>query len=314
MKLFLKNILIFVSVISVVLILSSIVYNHIKTAYLADKNLSITPNTHILILGDSHAETAFNDSIIPNSHNVAFHAEHYLFTYFKLKKLLHANPQIDKVILSFGPHNISQSADVTIFSESRNSRSFARYFMLLNSEGVNDTYSSSQNWRTNYLKWKFGIPFQLKLEAKLIYKTIFNKPISLNDFPFIGEFYKSNEHTFNNVNTAIHAHYFADNKLLNESDLAIKYLYKIIDLTTSKGIKLYLVNTPQHKDYFNNIPDYFKNAYKKEINRIAHNYPDVIHLDLSQLKIDNSKFGDYHHVNNKGAQIVSLVLIQNLDK
>jgi len=301
MKLFLKRTLLFVLITMFVLFLSSLLYSHLKTKYLANKNLHLKPGTHILLLGDSHAETAFNDSIILHSQNIAFHAEHYLFTYFKLKKLLEANPTIDKVVLSFGPHNISQGADITIFSESRNSRSFARYFMLLDSEGVDDTYSPSQNWRTNYLKWKLGIPFQLKLEAKLIYKTIFSKPVSINDFPFNGEFYASSKHSFKKVNATIQAHYYKNNILLKESDLAIKYLYKIINLTKAKGVKLYLVNTPLHELYTNNIPDYFRKAYKKETNRIKNNYPEVIYLDFSELKIDDSKFGDYHHLNKMGA-------------
>jgi hypothetical protein len=310
MKLFLKRTLLFVLITMFVLFLSSLLYSHLKTKYLANKNLHLKPGTHILLLGDSHAETAFNDSIILHSQNIAFHAEHYLFTYFKLKKLLEANPTIDKVVLSFGPHNISQGADITIFSESRNSRSFARYFMLLDSEGVDDTYSPSQNWRTNYLKWKLGIPFQLKLEAKLIYKTIFSKPVSINDFPFNGEFYASSKHSFKKVNATIQAHYYKNNILLKESDLAIKYLYKIINLTKAKGVKLYLVNTPLHELYTNNIPDYFRKAYKKETNRISKNYPNVVYIDLSQIELDENNFGDYHHVNYKGSKVVSLLLLQ----
>jgi len=163
MKRFLNTVLAFLLVLTIVLLVSALFYGHYKKQYLQDKNLNLGVNINTLIVGDSHAETSFDDKVILNSRNIAFHAEHYLFTYFKVKRIIEANPQIEKVILSYGPHNLSQGADVTLFSLGRNSRSFARYFMLLDQEGVDDTYSPSQNWRVNYLKWKLNIPFQLKL-------------------------------------------------------------------------------------------------------------------------------------------------------
>ncbi len=241
MSLYLKKVLFFLALLMLVLVIASVSYKFIKSQYLADNNLKLKSNVHVLFLGDSHAETAFDDQLIPDSRNIAFHAEHYLFTYYKLKKMLQVNPKIDQVVLSFGPHNISQGADVTIFSESRNSRSFARYFMLLDDIGVEDTYSNSQNWKINYLKFKLGIPFQLKLEANLIYKTILRKPIKLNNFPFIGEFYPSELHVFDNVNTSIQGHYYKNNIVLKESYLAIKYLHKILKLAKERNVDLYLV-------------------------------------------------------------------------
>ena len=313
MKRFLNTVLAFLLILTIVLLVSALLYGHYKTQYLQDENLKLGDSIKTLIIGDSHAETAFDDKVIPNSQNIAFHAEHYLFTYFKLKRLVEANPQIENVILSYAPHNLSQGADVTLFSLGRNSRSFARYFMLLDKEGVDDTYSPTQNWRINYLKWKLNIPFQLKLEAKLLYKTALDKPIKLNDFPFIGKFYASSKHVFNDVAEPINGHYFKKGNLLQKSNLALKYLYKAIELCEANKIKLILINTPLHQEYRNFIPEYFTQLYTNTTSEITLKHPSIQILDYSELTLPDNVFGDYHHVNSKGAKLVSEKLIDDLE-
>ena len=312
MKRFLNTVLAFLLVLIVVLLVSSLFYGHYKDQYLQDKNLMLGANIKTLIIGDSHAETTFDDSIIPDSRNIAFHAEHYLFTYFKLKRIIESNPQIENVILSYGPHNLSQGADVTLFSLGRNSRSFARYFMLLDKEGVEDTYSPTQNWRINYLKWKFNIPFQLKLEGKLLYKTVLNKQFGLNDFPFVGKFYASSMHVFSDVSEPINGHYFKKGKLLQKSNLALKYLYKTIELCEANTIKLVLINTPLHLEYRKRIPEYFTKLYTNTSLEITSKHPLIQIIDYSEQILTDSAFGDYHHVNRIGAAKVSKILIKEI--
>ncbi len=312
MKAFLNRILIFALLLSVVLIIAASIYGYLRNQFLDAENLKLNTTVTTLIIGDSHAETALDDKLIPDSKNIAFHAEHYLFTYFKLKKMLEANPQITKVILSYGPHNLSQGADVTLFSLGRNSRSFARYFMLLDAEGVDDVYSPTQNWRINYLKWKLKIPFQLKLEAKLLVKALLGDKIALNDFPFIGKFYASGNHVFHDVNEPINGHYFNKGKQLKKSNLALKYLYKIIELCEVNNVKLILINTPLHKEYRNRIPEYFTKLYANTSLEITSKHTSVQIVDYSEQILPDSVFGDYHHVNAMGAKIVSKKLIQDL--
>ena len=108
MRTFLKRILFFTMLLTLVVVISAVVYDYYKDIYLENENMRLKAGVTTLIVGDSHAETTFDDSIIPNSRNTAFHAEHYLFTYFKLIKLVESNPQVDRVILSLGAHNLSQ--------------------------------------------------------------------------------------------------------------------------------------------------------------------------------------------------------------
>ena len=313
MKKFIYRSFVFLVVMLTTITISALIYHYYKTKFLSEEYFKISSNINTLIIGDSHAETTFNDKIIPNSKNIAFHAEHYLFTYFKLKKVIESNPQIKRVILSFAPHNLSQGADVTIFSLGRNSRSFARYFMLLDKEGVNDTYSPTQNWRINYLKWKLYIPFQLKLEAKLLSKAVLNRTIVLDDYPFIGKYYSSNKHVFMDVNEPIMGHYYKKEKLLSKSELSIKYLYKIIDFCTKEGLELVLVNTPEHYVYRELIPTYFNVLYNEVVTDINSEFTEVKILDYSSYTLLVDDFGDYHHVNTKGAEKISNMIAKNLN-
>lgn len=288
----------------------SVFYSQIKNNYLSNSNFIINKDINTLILGDSHSEATFNDKIIPNSINFAFSAEHYLFTYFKLKKIIKSNSNIDKIVLSFAPHNISKNADDVIFSDTRNSRSFARYFMLLNKESIMECKSNSQNWKINYLKWKFNIPFQLKLESKLIYKVLTSKKISIKDFPFIGKFYKSTRHTLNNDDKEILHHYYNNNSISKKSNLNIKYLNKIVDLAIKNNLKLYLINTPQFRFYRENIPLYFKKEYKILSNKLKQKNSNLIKIiDLSKINLNDTCYGDLHHVNYYGATVVSNKII-----
>lgn len=312
MKTFLYRVLVFTILLLLVLVFSASIYGYLQHRFLESKNLRFDKSISTLIVGDSHAQTALDDKIIPHSKNVAFHAEHYLFTYFKLKKLLISNPQINRVILSYGMHNLSQGADVNIFSLGRNSRTFARYFMLLDDEGVKDVYSPSQNWRINYLKWRFKIPLQLKLEAKLLFKTLMNNKIIMNDFPFMGHFYASKKHIFNDVKEPIYGHFYKMGKLLTKSDLAIKYLYYLIDYCEENQVELVLMNTPLHIEYRKCIPNYYTKLYRETTNDIKDKYPNVTIIDYYKLALPNEYFGDYHHVNSKGSKIVSMKLVEDL--
>jgi len=311
MNKFLRQISFFLVVIIVIIFISAYFYGNLKNNYLKNKNFKINIETTTLILGDSHSQTTFDDKKIPHSKNISFHAEHYIFTYFKLLKILSANPQITNVVLSFGPHNISQGSDISLFSSQRTSRSFARYFMLLDANGVKDIYSPSQNWRINYLKWKYNIPFQLKLEAKLIIKVLQQKEIKLRDYPFIGSFHSSNKHVFKDVSTPIKIHYYSNGNELKKSEIALKYFYKIIELCDENNIKLILVNTPQHKEYRNLIPQYFVSYYKKTVYKVSQLYPNVIYIDYSDYQLSDSCFGDYHHVNNIGSEIITNELLKS---
>ncbi len=56
---------------------------------------------HIIILGHSHSECAYNDSLISGVANFSQSGESYFYTFFKTKKLIEQNPNINTVLIEF---------------------------------------------------------------------------------------------------------------------------------------------------------------------------------------------------------------------
>lgn len=95
-----------------------------------------------------------------------------------------------------------------------------------------------------------------------------------------------------------------------------RFFSKIHELTKSKGIELIVVRTPypptrlqlnDNKDEENFYKNYFQNV------------KDIVYYDLNKYKHDiygyeDSDFSDYHHVNYKGARIMSQQIINIISK
>ncbi len=60
------------------------------------------------------------------------------------------------------------------------------------------------------------------------------------------------------------------------------------------------------------IPKYFTSNYENEIAYIHQNYPDVHYIDMKEFALSDLDYGDYHHVNKKGAKKVSQWLFEKL--
>ena len=69
-------------------------------------NFKLKPQTKYLVLGHSHPECAFNDSLINNLKNLAQTGESYYYTYFKTIKVLEQNPSIEIVFVEFTNNQI----------------------------------------------------------------------------------------------------------------------------------------------------------------------------------------------------------------
>lgn len=65
----------------------------------------------ILFIGDSHIEQGINDQEIDKIFTFAQSGDCYLYTFFKLKKILADNPQIRQVFLGIDYHNVDLTAD-----------------------------------------------------------------------------------------------------------------------------------------------------------------------------------------------------------
>lgn len=290
----------------------------------SDEALKLSPYKKILFIGDSHAMSAFNDSLIPNSFNASRNSESLFQTYNKLEALLKANPQITTVVLSFSPHNVAKQADEGILygdrywpvlnSDSRRFIANALNNKLLPANTGGGVRAYAQQLKhyliVSYLtiKWNWGLPQSLNnymdyfLEAKnnsakIYYSPIFTLP------------YKSTHSNLddNTIKKTIHRHY--GTQCDTTTVFSINYFWKIIETCEKQDLKLVLVNTPQHQKYRSQIPEYNLKVYNHLVSAIQSN---VHYLDFSDLPLADKYYGDGDHLNYNGNIIFSDIIAASI--
>ena len=128
MKLFLKNILLFLSIPILLFVLTISILN-----YKGNKKLNeyrINKKTTTAFFGDSHVQECINDSLIPNSINLSLHSESLYFTYYKMKGVLNNNQSIKKIYLGISYHSLSSYYDDFVFGIYSKSTA-PKYFFIL---------------------------------------------------------------------------------------------------------------------------------------------------------------------------------------
>ncbi|NBV14651.1 MAG: hypothetical protein EBS07_11370, partial [Sphingobacteriia bacterium] len=103
MKLFITTTFVFLILLFGLLLILEISTQEIINAKIEVK---IKSNPQILLVGHSHPECAFNDSLINNFKNLAESGESYFYTYFKLQEVLAQNPSINTVFIEYTNNQI----------------------------------------------------------------------------------------------------------------------------------------------------------------------------------------------------------------
>lgn len=92
-----------------------------------DEFYKIDPETTGIIVGDSHAETAYNDSIIPGIQNFAESGDIYFYTYQRTKRIVEENPQIKTVYLEFNNGQLLPTMDHYIWENEHVVEKYRKY-------------------------------------------------------------------------------------------------------------------------------------------------------------------------------------------
>ena len=295
MKGFLNKVLLFFLILLIVLTgVFGITY---LLSYRNVSKLTLDGNIHTLICGDSHTKTALNDSIIPNSLNIAHSSEHYLYSYNVLRVLLKNNPQVSTVILGLSYHNLSSFYDDYIFEPDMTQYMYPRYFTVLDGKAmsliIRDNFDGFQR------------------DFKDIYHGIYRhiNARELDDYSFIGSFYKSSRNNKNDstVNRALQEHYYNnDNSLQEISAFQLEYLMKIMKLCVNEKVKLILINCPLSNEYKSQVPQKFLDSYDLE----AYEYGHYL-LDYHDFDVPEEFWGDGDHLNILGSEIFSSFILDN---
>lgn len=288
MKRFIKNIVSFLGLIIVLLFVIIITIN--KSILKNKNNFKISPTINKIILGHSHPEGAFNDSIIKNSRNLASSGELYFYTYLKLKTLLEENKGIKQVYLGFTNNQITNDMEKWTKDDVNISHNIGKYSPVMS---YNDyKYIAQKN------------PLGVIKSLGNVFKTSINFLSSKNkkfiDYKGWGGY---NYMTKNHVDSLIQAQnkglvYVQDVSKANYINLY--YLDKIVALCQALKIKLFLVRTPFHNKYLG-----FKNE-KLFQDVLKNRYASVAFLDFRLFPLSNKEYRDLDHINYLGAKKFSI--------
>ena len=249
----------------------------------------------ILILGDSHNGCAINPSHFKSAYNLSLNDESYVPTYYKLKKLIDVCI-VDTILLSLSPHNISSFYEAKYLEKNQSKIFFSKYYPLFNFNSLKNLNIDIFQFCINYFKWMVLKPRINHLD------------------PMIGSFAfrksKQNVSYNDNVNQRINMHFYDDDILHDVSETMIAYLDSIVNICEKNSIKLYLISTPLHSEYYQAIPDSFKSEFQSQIIRLNDIGQSV--FDYTLMYNEDSLFLDGDHLNINGANYFTNVIKKRL--
>lgn len=286
MKKFIKNTLIFISFIC---------FFFGATIFIINNNINkseyfqLSKNTSFLILGHSHSQYAFNDSLIDNSKNLSQAAELYFYTYIKLKKIIKENKQVKIVFLEFSNNQIAGEMDEWLESEEDILYRVPKYAAIMDYESYKYIF--------------FKNPNALIKVFPLIFKNDINTLLSSNkDYITCQDWGGYFHHKKAEVDLLLKARKIMKNnrEKMTYSNINLEYLYKIITYCKYNNIKLFLVRSPQHQEY----PILSNEKVFQKI--IKNNLKKIPFLDFNKFPLLNQDYVDLQHLNYKGARKLSL--------
>lgn len=271
------------------------------------------PAARTLILGDSHARTALNPEFIRYSCSSAQTAEELEYSYYKLKRALRNPNSLENIVLTVSCFNFNSPVDGEAEMMNRYHRILDEDFYM--AKRAYGEYSAAIRFR-HLLDYRLPdyLPFGL-LNALIEARTepMFLGGYELRQGSLIGE--------NRALDGAIQRHYFQGNSLRTISPLRTTYFTKIVRLCKQKGVTLWVINTPLHKDYQAAVPQETITHYQKimapgEQDMLLHNgeelykedRPDFIFQDYGTLNLPDAFFFDYDHLNSEGARFFSQII------
>lgn len=241
-----------------------------------------------LLMGDSQVQRLNGELISQAVKNIASSAEHYYFTYNKLRKLVkYKNHKIEKVLLGVSLHNFAPVYNRLFnidFPEGKNS--FERYLYFI-------TLSDNSKF-TNHLG-------QLPISNLIL--GIYSKP----DWGGDNESSNSNP-TLKLIKRSIDMHFSIQRNENKFSYDQRTYLYKIDSLCLVNNIDLTLISTPYHSGYKDQVKPEYYDFLTETLSKLSNrNY-----ISFLSDNTDGKFMSDANHLNKVGAKYYSEMIGEKL--
>lgn len=260
-------------------------------------HISLSKNIEKLYIGDSHIQKGINDSLIHNAISLGMTSEATIFSFHKLLKILQNNPQIKKVYLGYGYHNMSIFYDDCIFRNYTSDIS-TRYMCML-PDSLN-----KKIWLGSPKKWFQSLH---KLYIRSVKNTFSQDPKSLAYFGGYENKYLNTKADEKILRKRAQEQYHDADRVYALSQIQIQSLQQIQALCTAQHIELYILNTPMDSLYKTLIPATYIQHYDSLMSTLQLQVIDFHELSFS--KEDFIPDGD--HVSATGARKISQFLEKN---
>lgn len=262
----------------------------IKTKIDNGKYFSLSPDASCIILGHSHPECAFNDSLIDHFQNVAQSAESYFYTYLKLKKLLKNNPQVKTVLVEYTNNQLTLEMNRWTWGDKYLENQFPKYAAVMQSDDLKLLLQHNANSLFQSLS------VAVKMNLFFLAGNCRNY-IKYNTWGGYLYLEKQNKNFIKKEKEKIGV---ASNSSSPISWINIEYLQKIIHLCKINKVAIFLVRSPLNPLYegTNNEMQYQQILHEKLAGTPL--------LDFKDFPLPSNAFGDVEHLNYRGAKIFSV--------
>lgn len=318
MKKYIIKISIFVLILFSIICLRARITQHYLELAVKEVNL-IPEDVKILAFGDSHIHSGVNDNLYPMFQNRASSGEGYYYNYIKLRDVLSDKrnniDSIQCIVLAFNSFSFSKRDRDSIFV-SKKMGQFVRNYRCIHQNKNNSPSNFGLPIDAEYLKKELFTKLNL-VDKRNFEGFIKNQSISNIDIAsYKGGF---NEHNDYNKMIVYNKDFLFERYCLNpnqfeqqyQNSIQIKILEMIAQLTFEYRIPLILVNAPCHESFYSVVYEkleYYNNSVAEELNKKY----GVIYLDYLRYPMDDSCFYDSDHLNRKGANIFTPILLDTL--
>lgn len=288
MRMFIKQTLLFFTLlVFLIVLLDALSSSMIKSK----ANFKLNSNVKYIILGHSHPECAYNDSLIANFKNAALSGDVYFYNYYRAKQILSQNPSIKTVFIEYTNNQIEAINDSRMFGK----ESFDR--MSAYPEFSAFLSASDKVFLCYHNPMSFINSFILSINTRL--NRIYSKDYNFTNVT--GGYNRLvRDKTDSLVDVAGKNNNSISKVLNNISTYNLKYLSLLVQLCKEKGKKVILVRSPIHRLWNSLINEKIYSEIRKR------SFGELEFIDFSKFPLSNSEFGDFGHLNYRGAEKFSL--------
>lgn len=282
MRFFLKNVFSFFSLVLLCVLLVDLVLGLLDRKYM---NFKLDNNINYIIVGDSHPAYAYNDSLIDHFKNTANPGESYFYSYIKTKLIVEASSSIKTVFIELEDRQMNKSMDRWIWNENYILGDYQKYVSFM-------SLTDKLLLLKNNPKWILTSAFTIAAKGR--FQRLFKREFFFTE-KYGGYMYSERAKTDSLVNALTSKSQDPVNYTDSVSDINLYYLSALINYCKGKELEVILVRSPLHNDYRGEISE---QLYRKIL---AKQFNGLTYLDFSNFPLKNAEFGDFTHLNSKGA-------------